>query len=73
MTEAANTVSECSVPPVRLALAVVIALAGFSLAVMGFVVDNMTMIVAGLAIGGCGSTAVNGLANAVDRWHRRSD
>ena len=73
MTEATDTVSECGVPPMRLALAVVIALAGFSLAVMGFVVDNTTMIVMGLAIGGSGSTAANGLANAVDRWRRRRD
>lgn len=73
MTEATDTVSECGVPPMRLTLAVVIALAGFSLAVMGFVVDNTTMIAMGLAISGSGSTAVNGLANAADRWRRRRD
>jgi NAD/NADP transhydrogenase beta subunit len=73
MTEATDTVSEGGVPPLRLALAVVIALAGFSLAVMGFVVDNTTMIVMGLAIAGSGSTAVSGLANAADRWRRRRD
>jgi NAD/NADP transhydrogenase beta subunit len=54
-------------------MAVVIALAGFSLAVMGFVMDNTTMIVMGMVVGGCGSTAVNGLANAADRWRRRRD
>jgi NAD/NADP transhydrogenase beta subunit len=73
MTEATDAVCECGVPPMRLALAVVIAVAGFSLAVMGFVVDNTTMIVMGLAMGGSGSTAVNGLANTADRWRRRRD
>jgi len=73
MTEAANTVSECGVPPIRLVLAVVIALAGLSLAVLGFVVDNTTMIVIGLVVGGSGSSAANGLANAADRWRRRRD
>jgi NAD/NADP transhydrogenase beta subunit len=73
MTEATNTVTERGVPPVRLGMAVVIALAGFSLAVMGFVMDNTAMIVMGLVVGGSGSTAVNALANAADRWRRRRD
>jgi NAD/NADP transhydrogenase beta subunit len=73
MTEAKNTVTECGVPPVRLGVAVVIALAGFSFAVMGFVMDNTAMIVMGLVVGGAGSTAVNALANAADRWRRRRD
>jgi NAD/NADP transhydrogenase beta subunit len=73
MTEATNTVTESGVPAARLAVAVVVALAGFSLAVMGFVVDSTTMIVMGLAIGGSSSTAVNRLANAADRWRRCRD
>jgi NAD/NADP transhydrogenase beta subunit len=71
MTEATNAVTERSMPPGRLAMAVVVALAGFSLAVMGFVIDNIAMIVMGLLLGGSGATAVNGLANAADRWRRR--
>jgi NAD/NADP transhydrogenase beta subunit len=68
MTEATNTVSECDVPPLRLGMAVVIALAGFSLAVMGFAMDNTAMIVVGVVVvGGSGSTAVNALANAANR------
>jgi NAD/NADP transhydrogenase beta subunit len=73
MTEATNTVTESGVPPARLAMVVVVVLAGFSLAVMGFVLDNIAMIVMGLVLGGSGSTAVNGLANAADRWRRRRD
>jgi NAD/NADP transhydrogenase beta subunit len=73
MTKAMTVVSECGVSPVRLGMAVVIALAGFSLAVMGFVIDNTMMIVIGMVVGGSGSTAVNGLANAADRWRRRRD
>ena len=70
MTEATNAVSECGVPPLRLGMAVVIALAGFSLAVMGFAMDNTAMIVVGVVVvvvGGSGSTAVNALANAANR------
>jgi NAD/NADP transhydrogenase beta subunit len=73
MTEATNRVTERGMPPGRLAMAVVVALAGFSLAVMGFVMDNVAMIVMGLLLGGSGSTAVNGLANAADRWRRGRD
>jgi NAD/NADP transhydrogenase beta subunit len=73
MTEAKNTVTECGAPPVRLGVAVVIALAGFSVAVMGFVMDNTAVIVIGLVVGGSGSTAVNALANAAGRWRRRRD
>jgi NAD/NADP transhydrogenase beta subunit len=61
------------VPPVRLGMAVVIALAKFPVSVMGFVMDNTTMIVMGMVVGGCGSTAVNGRANAANRWRRRRD
>jgi NAD/NADP transhydrogenase beta subunit len=71
MTEATNTVTERGMPMGRLAMAVVVALAGFCLAVMGFVIDNIAMIITGLLLGGSGSTAVNGLANAADRWRRR--
>jgi NAD/NADP transhydrogenase beta subunit len=73
MTEATNTVTESGVPPARLGMVVVVALAGFSLAVMGFVMDNVVMIVIGLVLGGSGSTVVNGLAHAVDRWRRPRD
>lgn len=73
MTEATNTVSECGVPPLRLGMAVVIALAGFSLAVMGFAMDNTAMIVVGVVVGGSGSTAVNALASAANRWRQRRD
>ena len=71
MTEATNTVSECGVPPLRLGVAVVIALAGFSAAVMGFAMGNTAMIV--VVVGGSGSTAVNALANAANRWRQRRD
>jgi NAD/NADP transhydrogenase beta subunit len=70
MTEATRTVSESGVSPLRLAMAVVMALAGFSLAVMGFVVDNTAMILTGSVAGCSGSTAVNALANAANRWRR---
>jgi NAD/NADP transhydrogenase beta subunit len=73
MTEPTETFSESGVHPMRLAVAAVIALVGFSLAVMGFIVDNTTMIVVGLAIGGSGSIAVNGLANAAEQWRRLMD
>jgi hypothetical protein len=66
MAEATTTVGECGVPLVRLGTALIIALVGFFVAVMGFAMDNTTMIV-----GGSGSIAVNGLANAVNRWRRR--
>jgi NAD/NADP transhydrogenase beta subunit len=55
------------VPPLRLSMAVVIALGGFSLAVMGFAMDNTAMIVVGVVVGGSGSTGVNALANAANR------
>ena len=73
MTEATNTVSECGVPPLRLGMAVIIALAGFSFAVVGFAMDNTAMIVVGVVVGGSGSTAVNALANAANRWRQRRD
>ena len=58
-------------PPLRLGMAVVIALGGFSLAVMGFAMGNTAMIV--VVVGGSGSTAVNALANAANRWRQRRD
>ncbi|HEY2089172.1 MAG TPA: hypothetical protein VGH54_24500 [Mycobacterium sp.] len=74
MTEATNTaVRECGAPPLRLGMAVVIALAGFSLAVLGFAMDNTAMIVVGVVVGGSGSTAVNALANADNQWRQRRD
>jgi len=73
MTETTDRFSECGVPALRLGIAVVIALAGFSFAVMGFVLDNTAMIVVGLVVGGSGSATVNVLANAADRWRRLRD
>jgi len=61
------------VPPLRLGMAVVIALGGLSLAVMGFAMENTAMIVVGVVVGGSGSTAVNALANAANRWRQRRD
>jgi NAD(P) transhydrogenase subunit beta len=52
-------------------MAVVIALAGFSAAVLGFAMDNTAMIVVGVVVGGSGSTTVNALANAANRWRQR--
>ena len=60
-------------PPLRLGMAVVIALGGLSLAVMGFAMENTAMIVVGVVVGGSGSTAVNALANAANRWRQRRD
>jgi NAD/NADP transhydrogenase beta subunit len=54
-------------------MAVVIALGGFSFAVMGFAMDNTAMIVVGVVVGGSGSTAANALANAANRWRQRRD
>jgi NAD/NADP transhydrogenase beta subunit len=54
-------------------MAVVIALAGFSLAVLGFAIDNTAMIVVGVVVVGSGSIAVNALANAANRWRERRD
>jgi NAD/NADP transhydrogenase beta subunit len=54
-------------------MAVVIALAGFSLAVLGFAMDNTATIVVGVVVGGSGSTAVNALANGATRWRQRRD
>jgi NAD/NADP transhydrogenase beta subunit len=73
MTEATSAVDKSGVTPLRLAMAVVVALAGFFLAVMGFVLDNTAMILMGSAFGGSGSTAVNALANAANRWRQRKD
>jgi len=47
MAEATNTVGECRVPLVRLGVLLIIALVGFFIAVMGFVMDNATLIVIG--------------------------
>jgi NAD/NADP transhydrogenase beta subunit len=66
MAEATTTVGDCGAPLARLGMALTIALVGFLVAVMGFVVDNAPMIVTGMIVGGSGSSAVNGLANAVD-------
>jgi hypothetical protein len=47
MAKGTTTVGECGVPLVRLGVALIIALVGFSIAVMGFVMDSTTMIVGG--------------------------
>jgi hypothetical protein len=47
MAEATTTVGECRVPLVRLGVLLIIALVGFFIAVMGFVMDNATLIVIG--------------------------
>jgi hypothetical protein len=47
MAEATTTVGECRVPLVRLGVLLIIALVGFFMAVMGFVMDNATLIVIG--------------------------
>jgi hypothetical protein len=47
MAEATTTVGECGVPLVGLGVLLIIALVGFFIAVMGFVMDNATMIVIG--------------------------
>ena len=47
MAEATTTVGQCGVPLVRLGVALIIALVGFFIAVMGFVMDNATLIVIG--------------------------
>jgi NAD/NADP transhydrogenase beta subunit len=65
MAETTTTVGECGVPLARLGMALIVALVGFLVAVMGFVVDNAPMIVVGMLVGGSGSVAVNWLANAV--------
>jgi hypothetical protein len=64
MTEATTTVGDCGAPLARLGMALIVALVGFLVAVMGFVVDNAPMIVVGMIVGGSGSMAVNWLANA---------
>jgi hypothetical protein len=61
------------VPPRQLGMAVIMLLIGFSLAVTGFVMDNVAKIVIGLVVSGFGSTAVNGLAKAAGRLRRRRD
>lgn len=65
MAETTTTVGECGVPLAHLGMALIVALVGFLVAVMGFVVDNAPMIVVGMLVGGSGSVAVNWLANAV--------
>ena len=47
MAEATTTVGECRVTLVRLGVLLIIALVGFFIAVMGFVMDNATLIVIG--------------------------
>jgi hypothetical protein len=47
MAEATTTVGECRVPLVRLGVLFIIALVGFFIAVLGFVMDNATMIAVG--------------------------
>ena len=47
MAEATTTVGECRVPLVRLGVLLIIALVGFFIAVIGFVMDNATLIVIG--------------------------
>ena len=71
MAELTTSAGEHGVPLGRLGLALITALVGFCVAVVGFVVDDGSMIVTGMIAGAFGSTAVNGLAKAVDRWRRR--
>ena len=47
MAEATTTVGECRVTLVRLGVLLIIAMVGFFVAVMGFVMDNATLIVIG--------------------------
>ena len=47
MAEATTTVGECRVALVRLGVLLIIAMVGFFVAVMGFVMDNATLIVIG--------------------------
>jgi NAD/NADP transhydrogenase beta subunit len=65
MAEATTTVVDSGVTLTRLGLAMIVALVGFLVAVMGFVVDNAPMIVVGMIVGGSGSMAVNWLAKPV--------
>ena len=73
MEEATTTAGLRGVPPVRLGMALIIVLIGLCIAVTGFVMDSAAMIVMGMVVVGSGSTAVNGLAKAGDRWRRRRD
>jgi NAD/NADP transhydrogenase beta subunit len=52
MAEATTTVVDSGVTLTRLGLAMIVALVGFLVAVMGFVVDNAPMIVVGMLVGG---------------------
>ena len=65
MAEATTTVVDSGVTLTRLGPAMIVALVGFLVAVMGFVVDNAPMIVVGMIVGGSGSMAVNWLAKSV--------
>jgi NAD/NADP transhydrogenase beta subunit len=58
--------------PWCLCIALLIVLVGLSLAVTGLVLEDTTMIVTGVIAGGGGSIAASTLANAVNRWRRRS-
>jgi NAD/NADP transhydrogenase beta subunit len=71
VAELTTTAGERGVPLARLGMALIIALVGFCVSVVGFVVDDASMIVTGMIAGAFGSTAVNGLAKGVDRWRRR--
>jgi NAD/NADP transhydrogenase beta subunit len=71
MAELTTSAGEHGVPVARLGLALITALVGLCVAVVGFVVDDGPMIVTGMIAGAFGSTAVNGLARAADRWRRR--
>jgi NAD/NADP transhydrogenase beta subunit len=65
MAEATTPVADPGVTLTRLGLAMIVALVGFLVAVIGFVVDNAPMIVVGVIVGGSGSIAVNWLAKPV--------
>jgi NAD/NADP transhydrogenase beta subunit len=73
MEEATDGLGERGEPMAGLVVALTIALAGFCCALIGFVVDDTTSIVAGLVVGASGSIAVNGLANSAERWRRPHD
>ena len=50
MAEATTTVGECGVPLARLGKALILALGGFLVALMGFVMTNAPMIVVGMLV-----------------------
>jgi NAD/NADP transhydrogenase beta subunit len=69
MTEAFEDYSQ---PLPGLAVALTIALAGFSCALIGLALDRPLLIITGIIVGASGSMAVNGLADAVRRRRRRA-